>query len=259
MSWLDDLEKTLSRRVTGLAKDVSGAPREKSLIEICKEIQEQLRDKIVAQDRGLRAFPYSRVEVRIFAKSEEQRAAYDAVLNGPEPLSSRLRAMLVEEECRVGSLTIDVAIAAIPQSPVPFEVRCARASRPPHKRPKAQLAAKLTVLRGDAESSELRIVTGRVNIGRLREVVSAIGEVIRINDLAFRESETTIAREHAFIRWDSTAGHYLLFDALSGGRGTRLFRGGESIRLPRGPSKGTALEHGDEIHLGTARIRFELC
>ncbi len=256
MRWLDDLENWFGARVQKLAHPAGGASQ-MSLLEICKEIQSQIRDKIIAQDKGIRVFPYTRVEIDVFAGNEEQQATYDAVLNGEEPFRLRILEMLAAEECRLHALefVVSVAVGGL-ENARPFAIRFLRTA--PGAERKQRPRARLVVIKGEAEIRELLVETARVNIGRLREVVSASGVVIRLNDLPFTESETTIAREHAYIRWDAVSGRYLLFDYLSGGRGTRLFRDGESILLPRGNSKGYGLQPGDEIHLGMARILFEL-
>jgi hypothetical protein len=256
MRWLDDLEKWFGARVKMLAQPAGGASR-MNLLEICKEIQSRIRDKIVAQDRGIRVFPYTRLEIDVFAEDEEQQAAYDAVLNGEEPFGLRVLEMLAEEQCRAPALQVVVNVS-VPEGkhPNPFTVRFLRSA--PGAERKQRPRARLVVIKGDAETSEVLVESARVNIGRMREVVGRSGAVIRLNDLPFKETETTIAREHAYIRWDADTSRYLLFDYLSGGRGTRLFRDGESILLPQGNSKGYGLQTGDEIHLGMARIRFEL-
>jgi pSer/pThr/pTyr-binding forkhead associated (FHA) protein len=74
--------------------------------------------------------------------------------------------------------------------------------------------------------------------------------------LAFSETETTVSREHACIRYDREAGVYRIFDTHSQ-RGTFVLRGGRRIDVPRGGAAGVQLKSGDEIHLGNARVRFE--
>jgi hypothetical protein len=261
MNFLEQLESWFAKKIETVSKGVAGAPRQKTLLEVCKDLQEDLRGRIISQDRGLRSFPYSQIDIRIFAPDEDQRAAYDAVLSSDPPFSERIREMLLEEGCRLRDLATNITVEVdenLAGQPKPFTLRCSRSMKPEAQVVSARPPAMLTVLRGEAETGELDIVSDRTNIGRMKEVSTTRGEIIRINQLAFSDVETTVAREHAYIQWDRNLGRYLLFDHMSGSRGTRLFRSGESLIVPKGGSKGTALECGDEIHLGATRIRFSM-
>ena len=261
MNWLETLESWFARKIETLSKGVAGAPQQKTLLEVCKDLQEDLRGRILSQDRGLRSFPYSQVDINIFTRDEDQRTAYEMVLSSDPSFGERIRGMLLEEGCRLRDLSTNVTVAVDPnlaEQPKPYTLRCSRAAALATAAPPVRPPASLTVLRGEAETVELQIVSHRTNIGRMREVATTRGEIIRINQLAFLEVETTVAREHAYIQWDRSLGRYLLFDHMSGSRGTRLFRSGESLIVPKGGSKGTALEDGDEIHLGATRVRFSI-
>jgi pSer/pThr/pTyr-binding forkhead associated (FHA) protein len=72
--------------------------------------------------------------------------------------------------------------------------------------------------------------------------------------VAFAETETTVSREHAHIRYDAESGKYRLYDSGSQ-RGTSIFRDGRRLEAPR--VRGVQLRSGDEIHVGDARVRFE--
>jgi len=116
--------------------------------------------------------------------------------------------------------------------------------------------AKLTVLRGEVEPTEYTIQSDRLNIGRLKEVIGEKDGLLRRNDIAFADTETTVSREHAYIRYDPESGKFRLYDSLSQ-RGTSVFRGGRRFEVPKGLTHGFQLRSGDEIHLGDARIAFE--
>lgn len=254
---LDNLESWFQSKISSATKQLTSVPKEKTLLEICKAVQEDVKGRILAQDRGIKVFPYTLVEITVFTKDEEQRTAYEAVLTSDPPFGQRVHEMILEEGCRVRGLEVALEVAvneAVAVSAQPYQLRFAKAAAAPVA--SVRPAARLVVVKGEAETKEVEIVSDRVNLGRLKEVVSASGSILRINQVAFAEEETGVAREHAFVRWEAAGGRFLLFDHISGSRGTRIFRGGETITLPRGPSKGTALEDGDEIHLGTARVRF---
>ena len=125
------------------------------------------------------------------------------------------------------------------------------------KQAPARPEAKLRVVRGDAETPEIDIRTDRVNLGRMKEVVGERGGLRRRNDLAFAETETTVSREHAYIRFDADTGRFRLYDYMSQ-RETSIFRDGRRIDVPRASTRGVQLQSGDEIHLGDARVRFEI-
>lgn len=263
MSWLEDLERKIQEGISGLVKPVAGAPKEKTLLELCKDVLDDVRGRILVQERGIRTFPYNRLDLLVFVKDEEQKAAYESVFDADSGFPNRIADMLAEEGCRPRELQVTIRVTMDPQQavlPQPYVLRCARESASKSNQPAGgRRKVKLTILKG--KPLDTNVVTSeadRINLGRLREVMSTSGGVVRVNDLAFAEDETTVAREHAFLRWDGAAGAYQLYDAISGSRGTRLFRSGESYTLPKGASKGTTLRNGDEIHLGTARIRFEL-
>src|SRR5207253_7048066 len=120
--------------------------------------------------------------------------------------------------------------------------------------PSARPPMKLTVVRGEADAGEYAIDAERVNIGRLKEVVGEKDGLRRRNDVAFAETETTVSREHAHIRYDAESGKYRLYDSGSQ-RGTSIFRGGRRLEAPR--VRGVQLRSGDEIHVGDARLKFE--
>jgi predicted component of type VI protein secretion system len=116
--------------------------------------------------------------------------------------------------------------------------------------------AKLAILRGEADIAEYTIQADRVNIGRLKEVIGDKDGLRRRNDIAFADNETTVSREHAYIRYDAESGNFRLYDSLSQ-RGTSVFRDGRRFEVPKGVTHGFQLRSGDEIHIGDARIAFE--
>jgi pSer/pThr/pTyr-binding forkhead associated (FHA) protein len=116
--------------------------------------------------------------------------------------------------------------------------------------------ARLTILRGEANIPEFPIHSDRVNIGRLKEVTGEKDGLRRRNDVAFADTETTVSREHAYVRYDADTGKFRLYDSGSQ-RGTCVFRDGRRLQVPKGLAHGLQLRAGDEIHLGEARIVFE--
>ena len=116
------------------------------------------------------------------------------------------------------------------------------------------------VIAGTAGQQELCLKKKRINLGRLVEVIDADGRLTRKNDVAFRDDapapNPTVSRAHAHIEFDPDKAVFRLFDDRSA-HGTTVIRDGSVIPVPQGPSKGVALEHGDEIVLGEAHLGFE--
>ena len=126
-------------------------------------------------------------------------------------------------------------------------------------------SARLIVVEGTANQTEIALSKARTNIGRTVDVYRSEG-MIRRNDLAFTEDteiNRTVSREHAHIVYDKAAGEYRLFNDRwyqrdPGGApacGIWIVRDGLSQEVHR-TARGTKLEPGDEIHFGKAVARF---
>jgi pSer/pThr/pTyr-binding forkhead associated (FHA) protein len=127
---------------------------------------------------------------------------------------------------------------------------------------RSQQAARLLVVNGTANHPELTLEKNRTNIGRTAEVFRTAGPSRR-NDLAFAEDTATnrsVSREHAHVSFSSKTGEYRIVNDRNyqgeSNCGLWIVRDGLSQPVHRG-AKGTVLRSGDEIHLGTAMIRFE--
>ncbi len=125
----------------------------------------------------------------------------------------------------------------------------------------AQLA-KLVVVSGAANQRETSLEKTRTNIGRTIEVYRSSGPSRR-NDLAFtedNETNRTVSREHAHIVYSQKSGEYRLFNDRTykgdANCGLWIVRDGLGQPVHRG-ARGKVLQSGDEIHLGSAVLRFE--
>jgi pSer/pThr/pTyr-binding forkhead associated (FHA) protein len=114
------------------------------------------------------------------------------------------------------------------------------------------------VVKGKAEPGEYTLERERTNLGRLSELTDSEQRVVRRNDVVFDEGADevngTVSRRHAHIRREADG--YRLCDDESE-FGTRVFRNGRSIEVPKGNRRGEKLRPGDEIYLGRACLRFE--
>jgi hypothetical protein len=257
MQTLDRLERWIAGLSQRWFGKLAGGEQARTALEIRRDVLNHIRGRIKAKGRGEYVFPYNSIAIRVLAPPAD-RETFEAAFLEEGGLGQDVRAMLAEAQCEPRGLEVTVTVvedeAAVQREPFQVDYRRVPAKARRAGRP----AAKLIVTRGQANVAELIISADRINLGRMQEVVSQSGGLLRRNDLAFADTELSVAREHAYIRYDAESACYRLCDYLSGERGTRLFRGGRSIAVPRASIRGVQLRAGDEIHLGEARIRFEL-
>jgi FHA domain len=240
---------------------VGGPPQARELLEIRRDILEDIRDAIEPAGEGRSIFPYNNIMVRIAAADQEQASLFQAAFAEGNALESDVHELLAEAGCLppagfvVAATTVEDPALAVFERPfrIDYSTRKGQAKTPGTRRP----AARLTVIRGAADAPEYEIRSDRVNIGRMKEVVDEKDGLRRRNDIAFAETETSVSREHAYIRYDAEIGQFRLYDNRSQ-RGASVFRDGRRLEAPRGAGRGLQLRSGDEIHLGEARLLFEM-
>ena len=132
---------------------------------------------------------------------------------------------------------------------------------------RARRTARLMVITGTPNKTEIQLQKSRINIGRLVDVYKSAG-LSRRNDLAFAEDNPinrTVSREHAHILHDKKTGEYRLFndrwytrgDKSENNCGLWIVRDGMGQEVHR-DTRGTKLVPGDEIHLGKAVLKFQI-
>ncbi len=250
MRSLEELDRWIAGKIKGWSSRVSGEPRDRELLEIRREILEGVRTEIEPRGGGRSVFSHGSVSIRVDSE------AHAAALSGPDGIESDIVELFKEARCPVpAGFHVDVASGADEaldltfgglEQPAPLAAAAA-VTRP---------SAHLRVIRGEAEPREIDIQSDRVNIGRLKEVTGEKEGLRRRNDIAFAETETTVSREHAIIRYDKKTGRFCLQDGASQ-RGTSVFREGRRLMVPKVPTRGLQLKSGDEIHLGEGRLVFE--
>ena len=249
MRSLQDLDRWIADKVK---RHLSGtAPQRKELLEVRRDLLEDVRAHIAPKGDGQVLFPYNSLVARISVGEEDEA---ERLRVSQEALEADVSELLAEAGCPVVGLTLEFDITIADE--VAFSVEYFRKAVEPAKAP-ARPAARLVVLSGEAETGEIEITANRVNIGRMKEVLSERDGLRRRNDVAFAESEITVSREHAYIAYDTASGKFRLCDYQST-RGTAVFREGRRIEVPRASPRGVPLQAGDEIHLGTARVKFLL-
>jgi hypothetical protein len=257
MRSLEQLDRWIAVRVKSWASKVSSADQSPGLLEIRRDILEDVRDRIEPVGGGRVLLPFNFLRVSIGARSTQDLELYEAVFATGGALEQDIRAFLAEAGCTIpAGFSVEVEAAedaALASSDHPFRVQYTNRKGGVESKAAGRPAASLMVVQGQADVSEYTIAGDRVNLGRLKEVVGERGGLRRRNDVAFADTETSVSREHACIRFENEA--FRLYDSNSE-RGTIIFRDGRRIDVPR--SRGIQLQSGDEVHLGDARVRFAL-
>ncbi len=262
MKSLEQLDSWITAKVRTWSGKVSGVPQSTELLEIRRDILNDVRDHIQAKGEGKSLFPYSTISIHIAAEDSRQHALLEQAFTTDNDLEQTISALLTEAGCPPpAGFRVIVSVfegADLASTTRPFRVdyliiKPAVAQEIPNTRPRARLV----IIRGQAESIEYDIDSDRINVGRLKEVISDKDGLRRRNDIAFAETETTVSREHAFIRYDYEIGKFRLYDSMSH-RGTSVFREGRRFEVPKSSTRGFQLRSGDEIHLGDARLRFDM-
>lgn len=261
--WIEKLGRVIFESPFGVLEMNRDAPE-------LAEIRLAVLDEVKAKSHrvgGRDVFPYNAVSIRLNGVPEEQAKVF----------RGKFFAGFCEQELRAGlsksnyrfPADLEVEVETTPDLPGPRDrwlvVRAE--SRPrPEAPPGVTTGARLIVVRGLANRSELALEKSRTNIGRTADVYRKAGPSRR-NDLAFDESDEisrTVSREHAHVIFDRKTGECRLFNDRSyrpetgkpdSNCGLWIIRDGLSHAVHRG-ERGTRLEPGDEIHLGRAVVKF---
>lgn len=214
---------------------------------------------------GKNVFPHDLIRIELLGIPDEQKAVFqsDFVTNY---FAEELKRALTRSSYRFPK---DLMVEFQTSSRLPekgeswLSVESSMRPRIVDSRAEQTLIAILTVLSGSANQTKIALKKARTNIGRSAEVFKTAGPSRR-NDLVFLDDDETgktVSREHAHIVRSSARGEYRLLNDRSyrGESNCALWivRDGLSCPVHRN-SRGTLLQAGDEIHVGTAVIRFSL-
>ena len=252
MKPLDKLEQMLG---SAFRKIPAGGSQAWEPIEIRRAIIREITEHVQPKGGGEYIFPFAEAAVEIFARDATEQQTFETLLDSAE-LTEELRSQLRARGCKVDNVTvlIDVVQTEVNDGTAePFRIEYRR-KRVEH--PSARPAARLVVLQGSASEKELVIDRDLVYVGRLNEVKSKAGGLERRNDLAFADTETTVSRKHAWLRYHPIEGKFRVYNDPACSLGTQVFRDGRIIVCDS--TRGVQLRSGDEIHLGNAQIRFEI-
>jgi hypothetical protein len=233
------------------------------LAEIRLAALDRIREKSY-RSGGRKVFPYDLLRVTLQGVEESRRELFAGKFFR-QYLEQEVRNALRDGGCRYPeSLRVDVEVrVGLPQPGEQWLI----VETGSQEQAAASRAGKLVVQEGTANAVEVKLEKARTNIGRAVDVYRENG-LFRRNDLAFAEDteiNRSVSREHAHIAFDRLTGEYRLFNDRWYARGekrppecgTWIVRDGMSREVHR-DSRGTKLEHGDEIHFGRAVVIFEV-
>jgi pSer/pThr/pTyr-binding forkhead associated (FHA) protein len=259
------LESAIAVRLDQVAKGfVRSRPREP--LEIALAILDAVEQRIEPTGRGVRVFPFNRLEVSVVAPSPEARGRLEAVLGGDTPLQTRVLDRLRSAGCPPVDIVIEVRYvdaAEVSWNEPDFDLRFVRIAKPETDRRDldAQPAPiEIRALIGAMERRAYSLAVPRIDVGRGAEVRDSRNRLIRTNHVVFTEGggriNETISRAHAHIAYEPSTGRFRLHDDGSE-HGTGIIRGGKTISVLRG-TRGVRLQSDDEVVLGEARVRIKL-
>jgi hypothetical protein len=255
MNFFSEIEKGIERGFRRFTERMFGPADASELLLVHRAILEEIGGQIQTVARGERIFPFARVTVTLISSDAGRRALYQAAFGDEGRLEKDVRETLEGSRCKLPrGFALEVTTAETGSGP--FEIQYGT------ERKKTEAAApettgRLIVLKGRTGQPEYTLERARTNLGRLAELTDAEQRVMRRNDVVFEEGDetnATVSRKHAHIKRE--AGEYRIVDDESE-FGTRVFREGRSIEVPKGNRRGEKLRPGDEIYLGRACLRFE--
>jgi len=258
-NWMEKLGRAIFEAPFGGEELVRDAP---GMAEIRVAVLDEARAR-THRVAGREVFPYNVVKLLVRGVGEEQAGVFRGAFFR-QLLEQELRGGLARVRVRYPSdLRIEVTTSAqLPGAGEQWLTVQVESREATPAVPVAGRVGRLVVVRGEANQAEVLLTKARTNIGRPVEVFKEDGPS-RVNDLAFAadsEINRTVSREHARVMFHKPAGEYRIYNdrVVKGGNcGLWIMRDGLSQEVRR-TARGARLEHGDEIHLGSVVLRFQL-
>jgi hypothetical protein len=263
--WIEKLGRTIFEAPFGTLQISKDAPE---IAEIRLAVLDEVKSKS-HRVAGREVFPYNLVRIHVMGVPENQ----SGVLKGSffsQFFEQELRSGLSHANYRFPD-DLQVEVRTTPDLPGPKErwlkVETESREKSPETIPAPKKPARLMVVKGKANDKEVTLNKVRTNIGRGLDVYRADGPSRR-NDLAFTEDTEpgrSVSREHAHVVFHKRTGEYRLYNdrwykpgsKSDGGCGLWIIRDGLSQEVHHN-ARGTRLQHGDEIHLGRAVLKFHM-
>jgi|SRR5665213_1449849 len=259
MSLLRKIEQTLDKRLRSLFGSSN-----KEAIELYREALDQIAARAIPNKRGERLFPFDLITLELRPQNPEHKTILETLF-APNQLEADIKATLAEERIAPPP-TLTISIHYSEQAQNELTVHCEKTQvadrpAPPPAVPHELAVMWLITLAGTSSSPEFLVDRPQVNIGRERDVIDSQGRAVRRNELHFPDgpdnTNSTVSRSHAHIRFDSTTGEWRIYDDGSS-LGTAIFRDGNRIDVPAHAPRGALLRPSDEICLGQARLLFAI-
>jgi hypothetical protein len=256
------LEASVASRVEGAARQVAGVTDARPPIETVHAAIEAIAAEVQPIGRGRRGLPFNVAKVTFLAASPRTRAQLRAIVDGPPPFPARVHEALRAAGCAAPDVAVRVAYA--PHAPAGWtapDFHVDLAHRATHAAAAAVAAPvlRVEVIEGDATNGGYAFTSMPIAIGRGAEVRDPRQRLVRTNHVAFTgdgDAARSVSRRHARIERDDRTGRLRVIDEGSV-HGTHVVRNGRGIPVPPG-TRGVAIETGDEIVIGRARIRVAL-
>lgn len=251
MSLIRDLERRIDESLRRLFREDAEPSRRRELIELQQAVFDAVDRRVQNLPRARRVFPFDEVLVQIPVHDEEHRAAAEMVF----VTGGALREEIVEHLRRDNiefppGIRVDVSLVQTAEIPDPVVV-CRKSDPAPQTARVEPLRPRQSACLVLSSGEAVPLSGSRIYIGRTAEVTDDHRRLVRRNHVVIGGS--TVSRAHAHI--EVRDGEYRLFDDSSK-FGTSILRGGAPIELPRSGGRGLALQDGDELSFGEARVRF---
>jgi hypothetical protein len=262
------LESSLGTAFESRAKAIVATPVPTQPFELVDLVVDELARHVRPSGRGRYTFLFNDVRVTFVAPTAAIQAHFDAICTGPPSIDERVVRRLVSAGCEMTSADLDVTLAFTdapdPAWTQPFGLELARVDRSARTVAPAPTPAPprldLQITLGTAVQSAYSFTSFPIAIGRGAEIRDSRNQLLRINHVVFVESDDdvsrSVSRRHARIEIDPRSQQLRLIDDTSA-QGTSIIRQGRIIRVPQG-TRGLAVQDGDEMVFGQARVRVRL-
>jgi hypothetical protein len=241
-------------------------------LELREAILREIDDGIVAVGNNRRVFPYSAIEISFFVLDDKSEGRLRAAFVKSNLLEETIHDHLRPPRCQPAEPHVSIRFTRPANETTPpkgFAINLVSGFAEPN-----ETGAYLEVLEGVANCKQIRLRFHETFIGRCEHPETKSARVIRRNDLYFldpREDKVRISRElganerinqsvsrtHAHIAYNENQNTYYVYDDGSR-KGTTLLRGGRGITVNVERNVGKALENGDVVCFGKAKVRFKI-
>lgn len=224
-------------------------------LEISKAICNEVIGEVVALGKDRRIFPFTNINVELYAPDDKQQIVYEASFIQSQQLKNDIVDCLRKEGCSLpDKLMVEINIV---REPEPQWAKTLYQLSYSKQQDEAQSIAWLSIIQGKAQKKKYQVTKRETFIGRCEEVKDKGRNLFQRNDIVFLDdndsANSTVSRSHSRIEYDEHTREYRIFDTQSR-HGIRIERQGKIIEV-NGP-RGVKLLTDDRIYFGQACARF---